>query len=106
MSFYLIFFFLGGGGGGATSLKGGEQGGRDSQDFGPGEQIPMDLAPGGGRVISRGGGRGGAKSLGYHHIQLHKTPIYANPRIKHGVNLTLLDKWIKITVYPPIYQSN
>ena len=52
----LPYFFFGGG----TSLKGGAQGGRDSQDFGPGEQIPMDLAPGG--VISRGGGEGGGRN--------------------------------------------
>ena len=36
------------GGGGARSLKGGAQGGRDPQGFGPGgSEIPRDLAPGG-----------------------------------------------------------
>ena len=48
-----------GGGGGTRSVKGGAQGGRDHQRFGPGgDEIPRDLAPG-------GRDHGGAKSLGH-----------------------------------------
>ena len=47
----------------ARSLKGGAQGGRDPWGFGSGgDEIPRDLAPGGGEQD-----HGGAKSLGHRY---------------------------------------
>ena len=53
----------GGGGGGARSLKGGAQGGRDSNGFGPpgGGRHPYGFGPGDGKITR---GRG-AKSQGH-----------------------------------------